>query len=86
MSLLKEDQDVTADLRRQRDEIKVRLHLLKMEAREDWDELEKKYQLLQARLKIVSEAAGKSSDEVRLAAKALANEIKDGYKRIKSSF
>lgn len=85
MSLLKEDQDLAADLKTQRDEIKVQLHLLGMDAREDWEELEKKYQLFQARLKRASQAAEKSSEEIKQATRSLAHEIKEGYKRVKGS-
>jgi len=85
MGLLNEDLKLAEELKAQRDEVKVRLHLLGMEAKDDWGDLEKKYELLLGRLKIASEAAERSSDDVRAAARSLADEIKVGYKRIKSS-
>ena len=42
--------EVVERLRKERDELRVKLHLGGMEAKEQWDELEKKWNTLEARL------------------------------------
>ncbi len=70
-------------LRQQRDQLKVQLHLAQAEAKEEWDEAEKKLQHLTAKLDQVGKETGKASEEVFEAAKLVAEEIKRGYERVR---
>jgi hypothetical protein len=81
----KEYDRLAKDVETQRDELKVRLHLLNMDAKAEWNGLEKKYEQLRGKLKQTSRTAEASSEDVKAAVDTLAKEIRTGYKRIKSS-
>ena len=72
-------------LRQQRDELNLRIHLASMEARDEWDELEKKWDHFVAKSKHVAEEAEPAAKEVGAALALLADEIKAGYQRIKGA-
>jgi len=78
------DLDAMIDgLRQQRDVIMVQLHLAKAEVRDEWDELEQQWEHLRAKAKSVGHEAQNASQDVFQAAKLLAEEIKQGYERIR---
>ena len=70
-------------LRQQRDELNVKVHLASMEVRDEWEELEKKWQHMKAKGKQVHEVAGDSAHEIHYVVMDLGYEIKKGYKRLK---
>lgn len=70
-------------LKQQRDAIKVQLHLGKAEAKQEWEEMEKKLEHLRSKAKAVGNETQAASREVLEAAKLLADEIKQGYERIR---
>lgn len=83
--IIDEYKELEAELRTQRDDIKVRFHLLTLDGQKEWEELEQKYDRLRGKLKKTSEAAEKSSADVKAAVDTLVKELKAGYKRIKST-
>ncbi len=80
-----EYRELAGDLLTQRDEIRVRAHLLGMEAAEEWQAVEKKYEQLRGRMKKASEAAEASSGGVKAAVELLATEIKATFSRIRKT-
>jgi chromosome segregation ATPase len=70
-------------LEKERDELKLQAGLAKLEARDDWDEIEKKLEGLRGRLKVVGEEAYEASGDVGAALDVVADEIKAGFERIK---
>jgi hypothetical protein len=72
-------------LKQQRDEINVQLHLAKAEVREEWDKLEPKWEDVKGKMDTVSEVAGQTAESVTAAAGLIADEIKQGYDRIKKA-
>jgi predicted nucleic acid-binding Zn-ribbon protein len=76
---------VLADLKTQRDELRVKLHLLKAEAKEEWNEVEKSWGHLESRMKQVKEQAAESSEDIGAAGKQLAEEIGRAYQRIRKT-
>ena len=70
-------------LETERDELRVKLSLAKLEAREEWEDLEKKMDQLRGRLKVVGSEAKGAGGEVKAAADVLAREIKEGFVRIR---
>ncbi|MCK5412530.1 MAG: hypothetical protein V3W35_06400 [Gemmatimonadota bacterium] len=76
-------EELVEKLERQRDELKLRAHLAKAEARDEWEELETKWDRLRSRLKAAGEEADVASEDVRAAASILADELKKGYERIR---
>ena len=73
------------DLKQQRDEINLQLHLAKAEVRDEWDKLEPKWEDVKGKMASVSEVAGQTAESVTAAAGLLADEIKQGYDRIKKA-
>lgn len=71
------------DLKRQRDELRVQIHLASAEARDRWEKLEDKWNEIKPKLDQAARDAGKTGSEV-LSALALAGEaIRQGYHRIR---
>ena len=68
------------DLERHRDELKVKIHLASMDAKEEWDELEKKWDhfVAQARVSESAQSVGGALDK-------LGSELKDAYKRLREA-
>jgi hypothetical protein len=79
---LRDIEAIIEGLKQQRDAIKVQLHLGKAEARQEWEELEKKLEHLRAKAKAIGNETQEASRDVFEAAKLLAEEIKRGYERI----
>lgn len=75
-------EEMIEKLKEERDELRVKLHLAKMEAGDEWQELERKWSKLEAKVKKMGGAAAASTDDVRAAAQLLGQEIKAGFKRI----
>ena len=84
--LVKDDIDaIVRFLHRERDEIRVKLHLAKSEAQDEWHELEDKWRELRLKAGNVSDVAADVSHDVGAASEILAEEIKLGYARIKKA-
>ena len=77
--------EVLAKLKTERDELRVQLHLMQAEMKDEWDEMEDHWEQLEARLKKVGDAAAESGEEVAAAGKQLAAEIGRAYQKIKKS-
>ena len=71
------------DLKRERDEIQLKLHLGKEELKDEWDALEKKMQQLEVKAKDVQGAAAEASEGIVSAAKLLGDELKKGYEKVR---
>ncbi len=77
--------NVVEDLKRQRDELNVKLHLAKAEIRDEWDKLEAKWEEVRGKMATLSQEAEKTAESVTTAAGLLADEIKKGYERIRNA-
>ncbi len=75
-----------ASIEQLRDEINVKAHLGKAEAKEALEELEKKWNSLQSQYKSVAGEAGKTAQGTRAALGLAADELKKGYERIRKHF
>ena len=71
------------DLKRQRDELNVRLHLAKADARDEWAKLETKYDEVKAKMDLVRKEAGKTAESVGAALGLAIDEMKKGYERLR---
>jgi hypothetical protein len=78
-------EEILEKLKTERDELRVQLHLLAAEAKDEWEEMEKHWEHLESRMKRVGDAAADSGGEVAAAGKQLAEEIGNAYKRIRKS-
>ncbi|MFN3594050.1 MAG: hypothetical protein ACK4TK_05130 [Thiobacillaceae bacterium] len=86
MQVREELQKLIDGLATQRDELIVKAHLAKLEAQDEWRELESKLAELRAKAQQAAEVAGEAAEEVRAAARLLAEEIGRGYERLKRLF
>lgn len=73
-------------LETERDELKVKLGLAKLEARDEWQELEDKIQGLRGRLGRLKGEAGDAGSDVGAAFELVADEVKQGFDRIRKLF
>ena len=73
------------DLKRIRDELRVKIHLGKADAKDLWERSEQKIDEVESKLKFISEQAEQPLQDIREAAERLLGEISDGYKRIRDA-
>lgn len=69
-------------LKQERDELRVKLNLAKMDADDEWDLLEAKLEKLENKAKSIGRATRDASKEISTAAKLLGEEISRGFKSI----
>ncbi|HEV7735476.1 MAG TPA: hypothetical protein VGR62_25100 [Candidatus Binatia bacterium] len=74
------------DLRRQRDELKLKVHLAKADARDEWVGLEKQWEHLRAKLAGAGSEASDVAENVGAALGSVAEELRRGYDRIRRHF
>jgi len=67
----------------ERDELKLKIGLAKLEARDEWQDLEGKMDTLRGRLKVIGGEAKEAGGDVAAAADVLADEIKDALSKIR---
>ncbi len=84
--LKKRIDEMVNDLKQQRDELQVKLHLAKLEAGEEWERVEAQLAKLEAKAKELGSATADASQDVAAAAKLLGEEIRDGFKKIAKHF
>lgn len=79
-------EEMLDELKEERDELRVRLHLAKLEGSEEWQKLEAKMAKLESRAKEIGDATVEASQDMGAAAKILAEEIRNGFKKIARHF
>ena len=70
-------------LKRQRDELRVKLHLGKADAKDEWARLERQWEELKPKLEAARQEAGKTAESVGSALSVAVEELKKGYERIR---
>lgn len=70
-------------LEAERDELRLKLNLAKLEARDEWNEVEQKMDSLRGRMKVLKEEAKDAGGDVGAAFDVLASEVKEGFARLK---
>lgn len=70
--------DLNRDLKKLRGELELKMHLASMDAKQEWKELETKWQSFSGKARL-AESAESMGDALEL----LGEEIKKGYKRLK---
>ena len=69
-----------ADLERIRDEVRLKMHLASMEAKEEWTELEGKWQSFSDRAEV-----DKSKEGLGAALGEVGEELKQAYRRLRNA-
>lgn len=77
---MSEFDDLVSDLKRRRDELRVKIHLASKEAQEEWQELEEKMEDFVARAEL-----GKTGEGIGDAVGKLGQELKLGYQRVRDA-
>ncbi|MFV1996377.1 MAG: hypothetical protein ACC641_00060 [Acidiferrobacterales bacterium] len=75
--------EILDNLKQQRDELRVKMHLAAADAKDEWDLLEKKWDRFEGKAKQVGDEAKEASRDIWDATKALGAEIREGYERIR---
>ena len=70
-------------LKQQRDELRVKMHLAKADAKDEWAKLEQQWNELRPKLEAARQEAGKTAGSVGAALDLAAEELKKGYERIR---
>jgi hypothetical protein len=73
------------ELRALRDDLKVQVHLGKMEAQRRFEKAEKDWEHLEGKLRALGSASRESLGDVREAAKLLLAEIRESYRHIRKA-
>jgi hypothetical protein len=73
------------ELARLRDELKLKMHLAKMEAQEAFSGLETRYAELELQLTRIKNASTDTADQVKRKSDALITELVEGYRRIRAN-
>lgn len=71
------------DLRTTRDELRLRVHLGKMDAQAQWEQVEKQWQHAESKLKSAREAGREIAGEVGEAVNLAIEEMKQGYAKLR---
>lgn len=71
------------NLRATRDELKVRVHLGKLDAQDQWEQIEKQWQQVESKLKLVGETGREVAEDIGEAASLAVQEMKEGYEKLR---
>ena len=66
-----------------RDELRVKLHLGKLEAQEQWDQIEQQWQHVESKLKVAGDTGREVAGDISEAASLTIDEIKEGYAKLR---
>jgi len=75
-------ENLVQKLEQERDELKLKMHLAKADARDEWEKMEDRWGALREKMSTVKEGASEASSDVKEAASDLAEEIRKGYRSI----
>lgn len=79
--------ELIQELKQQRDELRLKMHLGKAEARDEWEKLEKRWAAFERRFDDEKEAVEDffedTSDKIEDSLERVAEEIKKGYQRLR---
>jgi len=81
----KKYEEISAELKTERSHLKVKMHLFNMDAKDEWEALEKKYEKFKSKASSIAGVTEDSAAEIVEAIKLVGEEIRAGYKRIKKT-
>jgi hypothetical protein len=70
-------------LRQERDELRVKMHLAKLEVQQEWEKAEKQWESFKAKAGEVLEDTKEVAEDLAESAKAIGEELKNVYVRIR---
>ncbi len=81
-----ETRKLIENLKQQRDELRLKVHLATADARDEWAKAEQQWEHLRAKMSQVGGALSDTTKDVWAAIKLVAEEIEHGYARIRKLF
>jgi uncharacterized coiled-coil DUF342 family protein len=85
MTMKDEIEESLESLRQQRDELKLKMHLAGMEVQDEWDILEGKWEDLVSQSNQLKKDLDPTLDDINIAFKLLAGELKEAYNKLKKA-
>ncbi|MCG8686319.1 MAG: hypothetical protein MI892_15685 [Desulfobacterales bacterium] len=79
-------EEFKAEIEQLRDELKLKAHLAKAEAKEEYEKLEDKWEKFKSQLKPLADEVKNTAENTGTALDVAADELKRGYKRLKKIF
>jgi hypothetical protein len=76
--------ELLENLKTQRDDLRVRLHLAKVEAKDEWERLEHKWENLGNRMEAAKREVGRTTGDVAAALRLAAEELRKGYQQLRT--
>ena len=76
---------LVSNLKRERDELALKIHLGKEELKDEWQKLDDKLAQLTSDYEPAKKAVAETADEVWESLKLVGSELKDGFKRIRDA-
>ena len=73
------------NLKRERDELALKIHLGKEDLKDEWQKLDDKFAQLSSDYDPAKKAVAETADEVWQSLKLVGSELKDGFKRIRDA-
>ena len=86
MSMKEDFESLIEKLKTERDELKLKLHLGSMEAKEEFEKAEEKWADVTGKAKEIADETKETSDEFIAKAKIVGEEVKEAYNRISKRF
>ena len=71
------------ELKTERDELRVQMHLAKAELRDEWEELEERYAVAQKKFDELKKGTGEIASEAKTTLSIIVDEISAAYQRVK---
>jgi len=82
MSLKNEFESLLGNLEAVREELRLKLHLASMEAKDEFEEAEKQWQLIKSKASEIADDSVETSEEYIAKAKIVGEELKEAYQRV----
>lgn len=76
-------EELFEDLKQQRDELRLQMHLAKEDAKSEWDKLEDRWDEVKPKLDVAKDHTAEASKEVWSALELAGEAIKNGYQKIR---
>ncbi|WP_031432489.1 hypothetical protein [Methylomarinum vadi] len=83
MSLQDDIQEMMESLKKQRDEIALKVHLASLEAKDEWEKAEKNWDKFSVKAGEIYDDAVETTEEMVDGAKVIGEELAQAYRRIK---
>ncbi len=81
----KEYSELSNFLQRERDEVRVRMHLANADVQDQWHKVEASWEKFQSRAAVVAKVTEQSAQEVGEATQLVGEELKEAYRRVRDT-